>query len=189
MNITKEQALEIAKFNDNTIHCFIHAPMGLVGANHTIDSFMKELDEAESIEIGVNICRKMEHALVLWIKGVPFFFEPDEGKLKRMMKIIDLAEKQRNSEILPKHIRYADEDLYFDGVSYYDKEGNNSLIDILAMNYQALTHLYDEVEILEEEKKIPEKLFGEPRHIYNENELYIVGKINEIIDYLKSKGE
>ena len=74
------------------------------------------------------------------------------------MKIIELAEKQRNNEILPKHIKYADEDLYFDGVSYYDEEGNNSLIDILAMNYQALTHLYDEVEILEEEKKIPEKL-------------------------------
>lgn len=84
--ITKEQVLEIAKFKDNTIHCFINAPMGLVGSNHTIESFMQELDEAESIEIGVNMCRKMEHALVLWIKGVPFFFEHDEEKLKRMMK-------------------------------------------------------------------------------------------------------
>lgn len=84
--ITKEQALEIAKFNDNTIHCFIHAPMGLVGAIHTMDSFMQELDEAESIEIGVNMCRKMEHALVLWIKGVPFFFEHDEKKLKKMLR-------------------------------------------------------------------------------------------------------
>ena len=73
------------------------------------------------------------------------------------MKIIDLAEKQRNNEILPKHIRYENEDLYFDGVSYYDEYGN-SLFDILAINYQALTHLNDEVEIIEEEKKIPEKL-------------------------------
>ena len=132
-----------------------------------------------------------------------------------MMKIIDLAEKQRNSEILPKHIRYADEDLYFDGVSYYDKEGNNSLIDILAMNYQALTHLYDKVEIIEEEKKIPEKLdvellgqcdnwlrYGTTEETIKDYELnpYIIDtirrntlefqhKINSIIDYLKSKGE
>ena len=62
------------------------------------------------------------------------------------MKIIDLAEKQRNNEILPKHIRFENEDLYFDGVTYYDEEGNNDLFDILAMNNNALTHLYDEVE-------------------------------------------
>ena len=66
------------------------------------------------------------------------------------MKIIDLAEKQRNNEILPKHIRFENEDLYFDGVTYYDEEGNNDLFDILAMNNNALTHLYDEVEILDE---------------------------------------
>ena len=84
--ITKEQALYIAQFKDNQIHCFINAPMGLVGANHTIESFMQELDEAETIEIGVNMCRKMEHALVLWIKGVPFFFEHDEEKLKEMLR-------------------------------------------------------------------------------------------------------
>jgi hypothetical protein len=84
--ITKEQALEIAKFKDNTIHCYINAPMGLVGTKHTLDSFMECLEQAEKIEIGVNICRKMEHALVLWIKGIPFFFEHDEEKLKRMLR-------------------------------------------------------------------------------------------------------
>lgn len=66
------------------------------------------------------------------------------------MKVIDLAKKQRNDEILPKHIRYENEDLYFDGVTYYDKEGNNDFFDIFAMNNSALTHLYDEVEIIEE---------------------------------------
>lgn len=66
------------------------------------------------------------------------------------MKVIDLAEKQRNDEILPKHIRYENEDLYFDGVTYYDKERNNDFFDIFAMNNSALTHLYDEVEIIEE---------------------------------------
>lgn len=99
------------------------------------------------------------------------------------MKIIDLAEKQRNNEILPKHIRYKNEDLYFDGVTYYDEEGNNDLFDILAMNNNALTHLYDEVEVIEE-KKIPEKLNEELAS--SDDMLY---KINEIIDFLKSKGE
>ena len=87
MEITKEQALEIAKFNEDTIHCFINAPMGLIGASHTKDSFLNSLEQAEKIEIGVNICRKMEHALVLWIKGIPFFFEHDEEKLKRLVKV------------------------------------------------------------------------------------------------------
>lgn len=69
------------------------------------------------------------------------------------MRIIDLVEKQRHNEILPKHIKYENENLYFDGVSYFDKEGNNDLLDILAMNSSALTHLYDEVEIIEEDKE------------------------------------
>lgn len=85
--ITKEQALKIAEFKDNTIHCYLNAPKGLVGTCHTIDSFIQELDEAESIEIGVNMCREMEHALVLWIKGIPFFYEHNEEKLKRLEKV------------------------------------------------------------------------------------------------------
>ena len=69
------------------------------------------------------------------------------------MKIIDLAEKQLNNEILPKHIRYNNEDLYLDGVSYCDKQGNNDLLDILARENSAITHLYDEVEIIEESEE------------------------------------
>lgn len=70
------------------------------------------------------------------------------------MKIIDLVEKQYNNEVLPKHIRYENEDLYFDGVTYYDKERNNDLFDILAMKHSVLTHLFDEIEIIEKDKKI-----------------------------------
>lgn len=63
--------------------------------------------------------------------------------------------------------------------------------------------LNDEVEILEEEKKIPEKLnieddgntitlFGEKENewtILDNVDVIICNKINSIIDYLKSKGE
>lgn len=114
------------------------------------------------------------------------------------MKIIDLAEKQRNNEILPKHIIFENEDLYFDGVTYYDEEGNNDLFDILAINNNALTHLYDEIEVIEE-KKIPEELptwFSLEKDCENDNIQYanynferMYGKINEICDYLKNKGE
>ena len=79
------------------------------------------------------------------------------------MKIIDLAEKQKNNETLPKHIRYEDEDLYFDGVTYCDKEGNNDVLDLLAMNNSALTHLYDEIEIIEESGKGPREWGAGPR--------------------------
>ena len=45
-----------------------------------------------------------------------------------------------------------------------------------------------EIEIIEEDKKI-EKLYGEPRHIFTENELYLAGKINEIIDYISKENK
>lgn len=95
------------------------------------------------------------------------------------MKIIELAEKQMNNEKMPKHIRYEENDLYFDGVSYCDKEGNNDLWDIMAINYSSLTHLYDEVEIIEEVEKVKEL---RPFTAYT----FGVGKVNEtnIEDYI-----
>ena len=56
-----------------------------------------------------------------------------------------------------------------------------------------IIELNDTVEIIEEEKKIPEKLYG----IVNQKEgttkvpsnEELMYKINEIIDYLKSKGD
>ena len=130
-------------------------------------------------------------------------FENEQNKIKenliekvddQFMKIIDLAEKQLNNEILPKHIRYNNEDLYFDGVSYCDKQGNNDLLDILAMENSAITHLYDEVEIIEEDKKIDNSM---PKHLSNEfiqqidkcithqDIKCIAHKVNEVINYLQ----
>ena len=88
------------------------------------------------------------------------------------MKIIELAEKQMNNEKMPKHIRYEGNDLYFDGVAYWDKEGNNDFFGITALNYSSLTHLYDEVEIIEEDEKVKEL---RPFATYT----FGVGKVNE----------
>ena len=49
-------------------------------------------------------------------------------------------------------------------------------------------NLNEEIEILEEEKKIPDKL-DEIAYIDNDIALKIKVKINEIIDYLNGKGE
>ena len=104
------------------------------------------------------------------------------------MKIIDLAEKQLNNEILPKHIRYNNEDLYFDGVSYFDEEGNNDILDILAMGNSALTHLYDELEIIEEDKKI-EKIDLGILNTQSEKNREFKRAINELIDEINNLKE
>ena len=93
----------------------------------------------------------------------------------------------------PKKIKYDDMIWEYDG-DYYSSKNN-----IILEEYCNLTtSLNDEVEILEEEKKIPEKLNIE-LNIDDENkvncyratnlECDLAFKINEIIDYLKSKGE
>jgi len=114
------------------------------------------------------------------------------------MKIIDLLNKIANGEEVPKKIKY-ENDIYVltDNYCYYCDETNLILSDRIFAEYSRLN---DEVEILEE-KKIPERLYnyiscgwnGTCKDLKRE-ELFgdlkqIGSKINEIIDYLKSKGE
>jgi len=74
--------------------------------------------------------------------------------------------------------------------SYKMKDGRICWDDNTTIDF-----LNDTVEILEEEKKIPEKLDQTLNSIDVEEKGYyrcimeIIFKINEIIDYLKSKGE
>lgn len=113
------------------------------------------------------------------------------------MKIIDLLNKIANGEI-PKHIRYNGMYMTYDKEkeNYYDNFGSE-----IDWKYTVMEYINDEIEIiqeneiLEEEKKIPEKIPEEiivgkkqPTHRIKK----IEKKINEIInylDYLKSKGE
>lgn len=72
------------------------------------------------------------------------------------MKIIDLLNKIVNKEEVPKKIRYKNIIWYFNkkDKTYYM---NNTEIELFYI--EKLTEkLNDEVEIIEEEKKIPEKL-------------------------------
>ena len=108
------------------------------------------------------------------------------------MKIIDLLNKIANGEI-PKKIKY-DNRFY----TFNEKEDNYYEDEYCSINwdYVSLHCLNDEVEILEEEKKIPEKL----HHCYtdtdNEDIEFLIKNINdfvdrynELLDFLKSKGD
>ena len=100
------------------------------------------------------------------------------------MKIIDLLNKIANGEEVPKKVKY-------DNIYEYDyDEKNYAYFFIDHYNYlfdEDITQILDdEVEILEEEKKIPEKIYYVGDDVEKE---IITNKINEIIDYFKSKGE
>ena len=114
------------------------------------------------------------------------------------MKIIDLLKKIANGEEVPKKVRYDDE--------IYDTEISNNFS---LMIYEATGKMCDDGEVqlflndeikiiedkIEEEKKIPEKLdksadvSGDLAYDWTFGEKKLKDKINEIIDYLKSKGD
>lgn len=85
----------------------------------------------------------------------------------------------------PKKIKYENREYYlYDNKSYLITDKTRFFDSVY------FSDLNNEIEIIEEEKKIPEKLIGEDKgHYIDYNVCNIVGKINEIIDYLKSKGE
>lgn len=112
------------------------------------------------------------------------------------IKVIDLLNKIANNEWIPIKIKYNDCIYEYENNEYgYVREENR--IYYMFLKEIGNSFLNDEVEIIEEEKKIPEKL-----EIYDDminwccngraitdTEKDIIDKINEIIDYLKSKGE
>ena len=90
------------------------------------------------------------------------------------MKVIDLLNKIANGEL----------------ETFYKFKYRNKIVNMgyLIDNYLFLEILNDEVEIIEE-KKIPEKLDDDELYLTESQQHIIVNKLNEIIDYLQSKGE
>ena len=97
----------------------------------------------------------------------------------------------------PKHIRVYGEDWYWnDYDGYVTKESLKTTPDAhiyLMDRYRTFMSLDKEVEILEEEKKVPEKLnkllYREDYATQNACIDDIIRQFNNLIDYLKSKGE
>ena len=101
------------------------------------------------------------------------------------MKIIDLLNQIANGEnINNNHMAY---------FNRQEKKYDICLTCLANLIYKLdndIIELNDEVEIIEEEKKIPEKIEEEEIEISMAiGEQICANKINEIIDYLKSKGE
>ena len=109
------------------------------------------------------------------------------------MKVIDLLNKIANGEEIPKKIEYCEVSysIMEHKIDYY----NDYYEDYFIGDILRLDRLNDEVKILEEEKKIPEKLNYEKEYMTSSNGFLLqycidfATKIDEIIDYLKSKGE
>lgn len=95
------------------------------------------------------------------------------------MKVIDLLNKIANGEEAPKKIKYLTS-IYTlrSNNNYYVENSDSSHSSGLYYQMIGGSRLNDEVEIIEEDKKI-EKL-----NIYNYTEHDIMTKVNEIIDYI-----
>ena len=117
------------------------------------------------------------------------------------MKIIDLLKKIEKGKI-NESIFYVNGDFFYDLIvidkNLYVINTMTKQLELLQSKYISkfirdnveLLRLDNFEEILEEEKKIPEKLVGVDKGDYIDySTCNFIGKINEIIDYLKSKGE
>ena len=129
------------------------------------------------------------------------------------MKVIDLLNKIANGEEVKAKLKFKLGDIiitYYGQDNYYHTpEYNIEYIDKGCTTHDfnlgmIIKHLNDTVEIIEEEKKIPEKLKIEQDtpsinyYIRNENgakcyltthSKIITETLNQVIDYLKSKGD
>lgn len=109
------------------------------------------------------------------------------------MKIIDLLNKIANGEEVPKKIKYINKIFDYDNADYF-----NTDIGYLFERCTLFVILNDEVEILEE-KKLPEKIIptslkgidnlDEKIEIAHIDTISVIETLNQVIDYLKSKGD
>ena len=126
--------------------------------------------------------------------------EKTRNELYREITIIDLLNKIANGEEVPKKIKFHDVEWEYKGYQY--KRIDNVYLGNIWNGYN-FNILNDKVEILEEEKKIPEKIDlyedGEGHYFIDKHckKIYItcdeinfmVEEFNQLIDYLKSKGD
>ena len=111
------------------------------------------------------------------------------------MKIIDLLNKIANGEEVPEKIKINNVIYEYRSYMYCTEKANYQDIEDYLFGKWNFNILNEEVEIIEEEKKIPKKLDYIHPNIscsYNESELLLrieanKDKINSIIDYLESK--
>ena len=108
------------------------------------------------------------------------------------MKVIDLLVKIANGGEVPERIKYDTKEMKYDHnkqdyLGYYSNGNGEWLFQYLFDRCRNTEHfINDEVEIIEE-KKIPKKL--KCKYTSQIGKIELAKTINEIIDYLESKGE
>jgi hypothetical protein len=111
------------------------------------------------------------------------------------MKVIDILNKIANGEEAPEKIKFGD-NIYYrktdanDGyvIDYLDIRDNSLFNFITGYKYCFIKSCLEwEIKDLEEKKKIPEKI--KDKYCSQISKVELAQKYNEIIDYLKSKGE
>lgn len=114
------------------------------------------------------------------------------------MKIIDLLNKIANGKEVPKKIKINNVIYEYRGYMYCTEKANYQDIEDYLFGKWNFNILNEEVEILEEEKKIPEKIklytlsnndSADFTTLQDFNNRDIQRTINWILDYLKSKGD
>ena len=104
------------------------------------------------------------------------------------MKVIDLFNKGANGEEMPEKIKYNGEIYYLDNGNYstYNKYGYPERL--FQWGWSLFEHLNDEVEIIEEDKKLETIDPIDYCHSTDiSKDMVLVEKINEIINYIKKK--
>lgn len=81
--LTKQQALDCLIIKEGQVHNFVPASFGMIGADWSIEDVKKCFEEAKSIEIGGEQCRKMEHGIAVITDDNVYFFEADNEKLNK----------------------------------------------------------------------------------------------------------
>lgn len=84
--LTKERAIALIG-KRKQIHTFVNPGAGLMmGCDHSRKSILKDIEDAEQIEIGGQSYKNMGHGLVIWQKGKnrPLFVEVDKIELENL---------------------------------------------------------------------------------------------------------
>lgn len=115
------------------------------------------------------------------------------------IKIIDLLNKISNGEKIPKKIKYGkDTYIHIDNYCYYCEDTNLILSDRIFAEYSKLN---DEIEIIEEDKKIEKLDIKQEKNIKNNwkwklnnycistPQKIMADKINELIDEINNLKE
>ena len=120
------------------------------------------------------------------------------------MKIIDLLNKIANGEEVPQMVSYEGKKYHIDELDhFYVNDDKKALLEYIFDYLNDFDALMTEIEIIEEEKKIPKKLKIQNETIGNayitnaqgtkcyltKHSKMIAEKINEIIDYIEKENK